>query len=161
MREFIFVPFSTLLARTVHSQVSLSAEKGLYDIVLDTVYAELLHLQVFPSGSNLPTHSDQAPPTHCALVGLLSCVAPHVDNQHVLSFEGPLFPRAVTPVAHKLLLLPMDVLVIDVLQGQGRKTVQRQEVSRSGQAGIDSPDILTEVCRDRRGKSHSTERGQD
>lgn len=53
--------------------------------------------------------------THSALVRFLAGVSAHVDHQHVLRLEGPLLSRAVLPVTHELLLLPVDVLVIDVL----------------------------------------------
>lgn len=56
--------------------------------------------------------------THSALVWLLSCVSAHMNHQHVLGFERPLFSRALLPVAHKLLLLPMDVLIVNVLQSK-------------------------------------------
>lgn len=49
---------------------------------------------------------------------LLPRVTPHVNHQHVLSLEGPLLPGTRSPVTHKLLLLPMDVLIVDVLGGQ-------------------------------------------
>lgn len=41
---------------------------------------------------------------------------PHVDHQHVLGLEGLLFSRAILPSTHKLFLLPMDVVIVDVLQ---------------------------------------------
>lgn len=53
--------------------------------------------------------------THRALVWFLPRVPPHVNHQHVLSFEGLLLPRTVVPAAHELLLLPVDVVIIDVL----------------------------------------------
>lgn len=56
-------------------------------------------------------------PTYCALVGLLACVPAHVHHQHVLRLEGLLLPRAGLPAAHKLLLLPVDVLIVDMLPG--------------------------------------------
>lgn len=40
----------------------------------------------------------------------------HVDHQHVLRLEGLLLSRAILPPAHKLLLLPMDVVIVDVLR---------------------------------------------
>lgn len=46
---------------------------------------------------------------------LLPGVAPHVDHQHVLRLEGLLLARALVPAAHKLLLLAVDVVVVDVL----------------------------------------------
>lgn len=51
-----------------------------------------------------------------AFVWLLSSVSPHMDHQHVLSLEGLLFPRALIPATHKFLLLPMDVVIVDMLQ---------------------------------------------
>lgn len=54
-------------------------------------------------------------PAHRALVWLLSGVPAHVHHQHVLSLEGLLLPRAVLPAADELLLLPVDVIVVDVL----------------------------------------------
>ena len=53
--------------------------------------------------------------THAALVGLLPGVSAHVDHQHVLSLEWLLLPGALSPAAHKLLLLSVDVVVVDVL----------------------------------------------
>jgi hypothetical protein len=35
--------------------------------------------------------------------------------QHVLGFEGFLFPGALEPPAHKLLLLSMNMVIIDML----------------------------------------------
>lgn len=49
---------------------------------------------------------------------LLPRVASHVDHQHVLSLEGLLFARALLPATHKLLLLAVDVVVVDVLWRQ-------------------------------------------
>ena len=40
---------------------------------------------------------------------------PHVDHQHVLRLEWLLLTRAFLPSTHKLLLLPVDVVIIDVL----------------------------------------------
>lgn len=54
--------------------------------------------------------------SYCALVGFLPGVPAHVDHEHVLGLEWLLFPRAVLPAAHKLLLLPVDVVVVDVLR---------------------------------------------
>lgn len=53
--------------------------------------------------------------THSALVRFLPGVSAHMNHQHVLRFKGLLFARALLPAAHKLLLLPVDVFVIDVL----------------------------------------------
>lgn len=55
--------------------------------------------------------------TYRALVRLLASVPPHVDHQHILRFEGLLLPRAGLPAAHELLLLPVDMLIVDVLPG--------------------------------------------
>lgn len=43
-------------------------------------------------------------------------MSPHVDHQHVLCLKGLLLSRAFLPPAHKLLLLPMDVVIVDVLE---------------------------------------------
>lgn len=48
---------------------------------------------------------------------LLTRVPAHVDNQHVLGLEGLLLSRAGLPAAHELLLLPVDVLVVNMLEG--------------------------------------------
>lgn len=56
---------------------------------------------------------------HRAFVRLLTRVPAHVDHQHVLGLEGLLLSRAGLPAAHELLLLPVDVLVVDVLEGGG------------------------------------------
>lgn len=96
-----------------------------------------------PAGNRLAV-SGSPHPTYCALVGLLSRVAPHVDDEHVLSLKGPLLSRAVTPVAHKLLLLPMDVFVVNVLQRQGRDAKQcwvSVEAGHSFGGGVLFPDI--------------------
>lgn len=53
--------------------------------------------------------------THSALVWLLPRVSSHMNHQHILGFERPLFSRALLPVTHKLLLFAVDVLVVDVL----------------------------------------------
>lgn len=53
--------------------------------------------------------------THRALVWFLPSVPPHVNHQHVLGLEGLLLPGTLLPAAHELLLLPVDVVVIDVL----------------------------------------------
>lgn len=58
-----------------------------------------------------------------ALVGFFSSVPSHVDHQHVLGLEGLLLSGAILPSAHKLLLLSVDVVVVDVLK--------RQEVTQS------------------------------
>ena len=50
-----------------------------------------------------------------ALVRLLSSVPSHVNYKHVLGFEGLLLPGTVHPAANKLLLLPVDVVIINVL----------------------------------------------
>lgn len=65
-----------------------------------------------PSG---PMGAPRPSVTHRALVWFLPCVSAHVNHQHVLSFEGLLLPRTVLPAAHKLLLLSVDVVIIDVL----------------------------------------------
>lgn len=46
---------------------------------------------------------------------LLPGVASHVDHQHVLCLEGLLLARTLLPATHKLLLLAVDVVVVDVL----------------------------------------------
>lgn len=42
----------------------------------------------------------------------------HVDHQHVLCLEGLLLSGAFLPPTHKLLLFPMDVVIVDVLQNK-------------------------------------------
>ena len=54
--------------------------------------------------------------THRALVGFLSGVPPHVDDQHVLRLERLLLTTAFSPLADKRLLVRMDVVVRNVLQ---------------------------------------------
>lgn len=54
--------------------------------------------------------------THSALVRFLASVSSHMHHQHVLSLKWSLLTRAVLPVANKFFLLPMDMLIIDVLQ---------------------------------------------
>lgn len=51
-----------------------------------------------------------------ALVWFFSGVPSHVDYQHILSFEWLLFPCTLLPATDKLLLLPMNVIIIDVLK---------------------------------------------
>lgn len=53
---------------------------------------------------------------YCALVGLFPGVSAHVDHQHVLRLEGLLLSRAFLPSTHELLLLPVDVVIVDVLE---------------------------------------------
>lgn len=53
-----------------------------------------------------------------ALVGFFSSVPSHVDHQHVLGLEGLLLSGTILPSAHKLLLLSVDVVVVDVLERQ-------------------------------------------
>lgn len=48
---------------------------------------------------------------------LLPRVPPHVDHQHILGLEGLLLAGTLLPAAHKLLLLAVDVVVVDVLKG--------------------------------------------
>ena len=54
--------------------------------------------------------------THRALVGFLSGVPPHVDDQHVLRLERLLLSTALPPLADKRLLVRVDVVVRNVLQ---------------------------------------------
>ena len=54
---------------------------------------------------------------HRALMWLLARVSAHVHHKHVLCLEGLLLARAGLPAAYELLLLPVDVLVVDVLPG--------------------------------------------
>lgn len=60
---------------------------------------------------------------------LLTRVSAHVNNQHVLGLEGLLLSRAGLPAAHELLLLPVDVLIVDMLGGGRGKTRQGGKVS--------------------------------
>lgn len=53
--------------------------------------------------------------SHRALVWFLACMPAHMYHQHVLGLEGLLLSGALLPTTHKLLLLPMDVVIIDVL----------------------------------------------
>ena len=48
-------------------------------------------------------------------MGLFSRVPPHVYDQHVLRLERLLLPRAVPPLAHKVLLVRPDVVAVQVL----------------------------------------------
>ena len=50
-----------------------------------------------------------------ALVRLLPCMPPHVDHQHVLRLERFLLSWAVPPLAHKVLLVGVDVVVGNML----------------------------------------------
>lgn len=53
-----------------------------------------------------------------------------MNHQHILGFERPLFPRAFLPVTHKLLLLSVDVLVVNVLRGNTEQTTDLQFVHK-------------------------------
>lgn len=74
--------------------------------------------------SNCSVGFDDVFSTHSALVRLLSRVSAHMNHQHVLGFKWPLFSWAFLPVTHKLLLLSMDVLIVDVLWGN--ETLQKE-----------------------------------
>lgn len=52
---------------------------------------------------------------YCAFMWFFPGVPSHVDHQHVLCLKGFLFSRAFLPPTHKLLLLPVDVVIINVL----------------------------------------------
>ena len=54
--------------------------------------------------------------THRALVGFLSSVSSHVDDQHVLRLERLLLSTALSPLADEGLLVRVDVVVCNVLQ---------------------------------------------
>ena len=54
--------------------------------------------------------------THRALVGFLSSVSSHVDDQHVLRLERLLLSTALSPLADERLLVCVDVVVRNVLQ---------------------------------------------
>lgn len=69
---------------------------------------------------------------HRALVRLLARVPAHVHHQHVLRLEGLLLPRAGLPAAHELLLLPVDVLIVDVLPGRSAGTAVSPATRRCG-----------------------------
>lgn len=49
----------------------------------------------------------------------------HVDHQHVLCLEGLLLSRAFLPPTHKLLFLPMDVVIVDVLEKKMKEFYHR------------------------------------
>jgi len=49
-------------------------------------------------------------------MGLLPSVSTHVNHKHVLGLKRLLFSRALLPSAHKLFLLSMDVVIVDMLQ---------------------------------------------
>lgn len=66
--------------------------------------------------------------THSAFVRLLACVSPHMHYQHILGFEGFLFPGAVKPPAHKLLFLSMNMVIIDML-GLGKREKKEMHYS--------------------------------
>lgn len=55
------------------------------------------------------------------LVWFFPSMPPHVDHQHVLRLKGFLFSRAFLPPTHKLLLLPVDVVIVDVLENKMNK----------------------------------------
>ena len=48
----------------------------------------------------------------------------HVDHQHVLCLEGLLLSRAFFPPTHKLLLLSVDVVIVDVLEKKRRQELK-------------------------------------
>lgn len=45
-------------------------------------------------------------------------MSPHMNHQHVLRLERLLLARAVLPLAYETLLVGVDVVVGDVLQGR-------------------------------------------
>ena len=49
-------------------------------------------------------------------MGFLAGVPAHVHDEHVLRLEGFLLARAVSPLAHEMLLVGVDMVVGDVLQ---------------------------------------------
>lgn len=77
-------------------------------------YLTLVGHSVLPTSLTLMGHS--VLPAYLTLVGLLSRVSPHMDDEHVLSFERLLFPAALRPPAHKRLLVTGYVLLVHVLQ---------------------------------------------
>ena len=54
--------------------------------------------------------------THRALVGFLSSVSSHVNDQHVLRLERLLLSTALSPLADEGLLVRVDVVVRNVLK---------------------------------------------
>ena len=73
---------------------------------------------------------------------LLPGVPAHVDHQHVLGLEGLLLPGALVPPAHKLLLLPVDVVVVDVLE---RDNMEAQCHSEEQTATVFTPFFDMEI----------------
>ena len=61
-------------------------------------------------------HEKRRRSTHRALVGFLSSVSSHVDDQHVLRLERLLLSTALSPLADEGLLVRVDVVVRNVLQ---------------------------------------------
>ena len=53
--------------------------------------------------------------TYSAFVWLLASVTAHVDNQHILSFEGFLLSGAAIPVTSEVLAIFFDVITVDML----------------------------------------------
>ena len=96
--------------------------------VRQTVCAQSVNLQV-------TTSSLQCFPgirgSYCAFMRLLPCVTPHVDHQHVLRLEGLLLPRTLLPATHKLLLLTVDVVVVDVLRRQFSLSQSSQSINNT------------------------------
>jgi len=70
-----------------------------------------------------------------ALVRLLPGVSAHVDHQHVLGLEGLLLPGTIVPATHKLLLLPVDVVVVDVLHRRDKMAATRYSRDQEPTAG--------------------------
>lgn len=58
---------------------------------------------------------------YCALVWFFPSMPAHVDHQHVLCLEGLLLSRAFLPPTYELLLLPVDVVIVDVLEKKMRE----------------------------------------
>ena len=54
--------------------------------------------------------------TNSTLVWFFTSVSPHMNNQHVLSFERSQIPGTILPSANKLLSVSVDVNVVYVLQ---------------------------------------------
>ena len=90
--------------------------------------------------------------THRALVRLLARVSTHVHHQHVLRLEGLLLARAGLPAAHELLLLPVDVLVVNVLPGTSPRRGMSPATHPSGPHLVCAdhpPDRPAPTCRPR------------
>lgn len=76
----------------------------------------VVHWYEFQSLVETTIHADKHHfvQTYSAFMWLLSSVAPHVYNQHVLGFKGFFLSGAAIPVACEVLTVLLDVVTVDM-----------------------------------------------